>query len=196
MSYLFAVKRMYCHVLEGEAYAFSDERRKKKLLDAVYRMQKQGQWQVCAFCLTDHKAYFITEAENETQLQTGMQQVIACYQRMHRMIHTIHSSGGQVLKGRCVCELHTLHEIAECCRIIHRLPLEHGYVVRLMDYWWSSYITYAGIYNWELVDCSLLSLYFSLHPSSARKKLIQFHQCLCQIERIRGTDVMEIISIS
>ena len=73
-------------------------------------------------------------------------------------------------------ELDSLREIAARCRQIHRLPLEKGYVSRLDDYWWSSYITYAGEYDWEMVDCRIFSLYFSANPEVARRRLVKFHQ--------------------
>ena len=60
--------------------------------------------------------------------------------------------------------------------MLHQLPLEYGYVERIADYWWSSYVTYAGIYDWGIVDCEWLLAQFAGQPSKARQKLKDYHR--------------------
>ena len=160
-------RKIYYHVLESNRYLFADERDKKKLLDILFAIEKEEEWLIYAFCLTDNAAYFVIEAPGAGSVRRGIQYRSAGLCRQHRDIW---------LNSSALEELDSLREIAVRCREIHRIPLEKGYVSRLDDYWWSSYITYAGEYEWELVDCRVLSLCFSANPEIARRRLLEFHQ--------------------
>lgn len=176
MSYQKEVKKVYYHVLEGNRYIFADERNKKKLLDIVLGVQKEEDWLIYAFCLMDDCAYFITEASGRRAVHRGVQKMEARFLDIWREYAPNLWCMKPMLREGNVEELGSLPDIAARCRQIHRLPLEGGYVSRIEDYWWSSYITYTGIYEWDMVDCRILSLYFSADPDTARKKLKCYHQ--------------------
>lgn len=176
MSHLFSFNKIYCHVLEGEKYSFADERTKKKLLDAVCQVKKNAPWHICAFCLTDDKAYFVIEADSPGQPFRALEQAVECFFGQYTGMGAVMFCPPLQLQVRLLAELNTLEELALWCRSIHCLPVELGYVRHLSDYWWSSYITYTGSYLWDIIDSSLLWLYFSVNPVAARRKLIRFHQ--------------------
>ena len=180
MSYCKKARRIFYHVLEGSRYLFADERDKRRLLDLLFDAEKEEEWLIYAFCVTDHCAYLVVEADGAASLRRGsrkaMNRFLAAYRRdPYHPKHCEVTLGIHVLR-----ELGSLGEIAECCRQVHRLPLEKGYVRRLDDYWWSSYITYAGEYAWDLVDCRIFSLCFSADPETARQRLVKFHQTYAQ----------------
>lgn len=168
-------ERVYYHVLEGSRFIFADEINKKKLLDIVLDVQKREEWRIHAFCLTDDSAHFVTET-TRSGLCRGMADASREYLHEFRKRTTLPGDMEPGLYAGGTRELDSLQNIAFCCREIHRLPLERGYVRRLDDYWWSSYITYAGIYDWAMVDCRTVLVYFSANPDTARRKLQRFHQ--------------------
>lgn len=176
MSYCKKTGKIFYHVLEGSRYLFADERDKKKFLDILFRVEKEEEWRVYAFCVTDSCAYFVIEADGVCSLRRGVQRAANEFLAGYRKDPSHRGSRETVLKSDVLRELGSLEEIAACCREIHRLPLEKGYVNRLDDYWWSSYITYAGEYEWNLVDCRILLLCFSADPDIARRRLVKFHQ--------------------
>ena len=172
-----ASKKVYYHVMEGSRCIFADERNKRKLLDLVRGAKFAEHWRIYAFCIMDECAYFIIEADDARGVCRGMhrieKQFLHLFQAEPWSRRTI---AAPVLSDNAQTELHTLPEIAACCRRIHRIPLQEGFVSRLCDYWWSSYITYCGSYNWELVDCCMLLLYFSVDPDTARRRLLHYHR--------------------
>ena len=176
MSYGKKARRIFYQVLEGSRYLFADERDKKKFLDILFAVEKEEEWLIYAFCITDHCAYFVVEADGVSSVKRGTHGVAGEFLDLYRRDPSHPKSRETALKTDTLKELDSLGEIASCCRQVHRIPLEKGYVSRLDDYWWSSYITYAGEYKWELVDCRTFSLCFSANPETARRRLVKFHQ--------------------
>lgn len=170
-------RKVYYHVLEGSRYLIADERNKKRLLDIVFDIQRQEDWAIYAFCVTDDCAFFVTEAACSSSIGRGAGKMAEEF--LHRCRETLPRLPGIIpsVHPGILEELNTLHEVAGRCRQVHRLPLDKGYVARIADYWWSSYITYIGQYEWEMVNCRILTEYFSPDPEAARLKLRRFHQC-------------------
>ncbi len=169
-------RKIYYYVLESRRYLFADERDKRKLLDILSDVGQEEEWLVYAFCLMDNAAYFVIEASGAASVRRGIQRAAGRFLGECGANQAYAPRREAALAGSEPRELESLKEIADCCRQIHRIPLEEGYVGRLADYWWSSYITYAGGYEWELVDCRVFSLCFSADPEVARRRLLRFHQ--------------------
>ncbi len=169
-------RKIYYLVLEGSRFLLADERDKRKLLDILFAAEGREGWLIYAFCLTDECAYLVVEADGACSVRRGAARAAREFLRKYRA-DPVHPEGREAaLECRIQKELESLWDIAAHCRQIHRLPLEKGYVGRLDDYWWSSYITYAGEYDWKLVDCRIFMLYFSANPELARERLVEFHQ--------------------
>ena len=151
-----SLKKVYYHIVKGSRYILADERNKKKLLDIVLGIYKENDWEVCAFCVTDDGMYFVTEAREQDAVR--------------------HETKRAIDEFVSLKELDSMEAVAKYCREIHQLPVKAGYVNRIEDYWWSSYQTYAGTYDWNAVDCRLFLHFFSLNPETARQKLLYFHQ--------------------
>lgn len=170
-------EKIYYHVMEGSRFIFADERNKKKFLDVVFEVQRKEGWHIYAFCVTDDSAYFVVEAAGRAAVLAGMRRAAEAFSHMYRQrpqefgtVLSLQFSAG------VTTELKSLPDLAACCRQIHRIPLEEGFVKRLSDYWWSSYITYIGNYDWQMVDCRVLLLYFSADADTAQRRLLQYHQ--------------------
>lgn len=180
MSYHRGVRKVYYYILEGSRCIFADERNKSKLLDIVLKVQPEEGWLVYAFCLTDDNAYFVIEADGRQAIRSGIQKAGQRFIREWNSYSPNRWCEKPVLRGGDIETLESLQEIVFRCRQIHRLPLQKQYVRRLEDYWWSSYITYAGIYEWQMIDCRVLFLYFSAKPEEARKRLCFFTESVSQ----------------
>lgn len=166
-----------CYVLKGMHLLFSDERIKWHLLKHVEMIQKQERLDIYAFCLTDDEAYFIAEGRCPKHIQQRLQD--AAYQVFERP-----EFADWLCRGRknCFAEsvpevLGSLAAIAERCRQIHRLPVQKGYVSRLNDYWWSSYNTYVGTFEWKFMNIHILLMYFSADYEEAVCRFRYFHRC-------------------
>jgi hypothetical protein len=169
-------EKIYYHSLKGDRYIFADERLKKKLLDIMAKVHQEEEWYIYAFCITDDCAYFIAGVPGEASLVRGMEKVREAFGRECMRYLPIFETAAQALCIAEMQELNSLKELAESCRRVHRIPLERGYVLRIEDYWWSSYITYIGLYEWGMVDCRILFLYFSANLSQARLQLQEYHR--------------------
>ncbi len=156
------MKTVYIYILEGNKYLFAEEQYRKLFLDHLYELKCSDTWLLYAFCFIDPCAMFVIEAENMTQLRERIRL------EAERLL------GRPDLSVR-VRKLSSMDEIAACIRKIHICPVQLGYVKKIADYWWSSYPTYMGKHQWELVECRVLSLYFSEDPRIARRKIEQFH---------------------
>lgn len=175
MSHQKQARKVYYHVLEGSHFIIADERNKKKLLDIVLAIQRRENWAIYAFCITDDSAYFVTEADCPGSISRGAGSAAECFLQACRETVPYLPGISPVIRPGVMEELGSLEEIARRCRRIHRIPLDKGYVVRIHDYWWSSYITYIGQYDWGMVDCRVFSMYFSADPDLARARIQRFH---------------------
>ena len=171
------VERTVCsYVLKGEKNCFADERIKWHLLDTIGEMSKQLEWEIYAFCLTDEEAYFIIEArqteKTEVCLCTAADRILNAF---WADIYGYSYSPGCFMESSAQ-QLGALSDIAECCRRIHRLPLLKGYVSNLNDYWWSSYNTYVGSYEWKFMNSRIVLLHFSADYEEAVCRFRYFHR--------------------
>ncbi|MCD7820230.1 MAG: hypothetical protein LUH07_14480 [Lachnospiraceae bacterium] len=173
MSHLPSERKVYYYVLEGSGYLFADERVKKHMLDLIGELHQRDDWLLFAFCIMDDSAYFIIEAGKISSVIRTIQYAVR--KLLCQSVFSKSSQKREIELSGQTRKLDTLTEIAYYSRRIYRIPLERGYVSRLEDYWWSSYLSYAGIYIWDLVDHRALSLYFSADPDIARKRLKQFY---------------------
>jgi hypothetical protein len=169
-------RKVYYHVLEGSRFLIADERNKKRLLDIIQDIQQKEDWTIYAFCIMDDCAYFVTEADAISSIIRGAASIAEQFLQTYGENVTCLTGTPPTVRPGVPEELASLPEIAGRCRQIHWIPLELGYVGRLRDYWWSSYITYAGQYDWQLIDSRTLYGYFADEPGIARTRLRRYHQ--------------------
>ena len=177
-------KKIYYHILQGSRYTFADERNKKKLLDIVLATQNQEKWHIYAFCITDDRAYFLVGADEKQNFQLGLHNISEQFTQYSNANRKRFWQSEIPVLSFYTEELHSSKDLAACCRKIHHIPLEEGYVEHLADYWWSSYITYIGIYAWEMVEEGTLLLHFSPDEELARRKFRQYHCRKVNISRL------------
>lgn len=132
---------------------FADERNKKEFLTYVFQAKKRENFRVFAFSLLDDGMHLLLNTEQES-MEAVKNTVFAIFQR-YELVYREHcgrSCAGKIgVSLECLAVRRT-EELLDVCRCIHRWPVEEGYVKKIDDYWWSSYITYRDIYVWEFVD--------------------------------------------
>ena len=111
---------------------FSDEVDKHKFLSMT--AQGKGRYDILAFSLLDDRFDLLVRNPDyfrkESSLHSDFEVSINC--------SSIHDGGSLI----------------ETCLDIHALCMKENYVERLKDYWWTSYQTYRGEYDWKFVDVS------------------------------------------
>ncbi|MCD7715197.1 MAG: hypothetical protein LUI39_01930 [Lachnospiraceae bacterium] len=150
-------RQVYCYTMKGNHCLFADEIVKKHLIDRVGEIRLRDGWFLYAFCIMDDAAYFVIGANQITQVVRELQAAV-----QKQLGENDGADEGRLRRNTRIelsChirKLGTLLQIADCCRKIHRIPLELGYVSRLEDYWWSSYPSFAGLYEWDSLDSNWL----------------------------------------
>lgn len=174
MSDKCGAKHVYYHFVEGSRFLLADERDKWRFLESVRVIQQKKNWEIYAFCLTDRGAYFVIESSGIFEVQKELMQAAGYIGETPAHEVFLQEQNSTILNSGYK-ELHSLQEITGQCMLLHRIPLDLGYVGRISDYWWSSYNSYMGIYQWALVNCRPVSLYFSADPEEARNRFRRFH---------------------
>ena len=171
-------EHIYSYVLQGHLNILADERDKKILLDIVLGIQLTDNFKLYAFCITNETVCLLLGGAGRTMINTGMRKVIAAFAAYR-------AKGRQMPKALraeealSVTEKRTLRlepDIKDRCREIHLLPVKKGYVTNIRDYWWSSYRTYLGYYNWNQVDCGVILKMFAGDRGTAIKQFRKFHE--------------------
>lgn len=168
--------KVYDGVLACSRLLLADERNKKKLLDMFLGALQSEEWPLYAFCMTDDRVYFVLGCSGLNSLRKCLAGISGRFlSECREMLPHFVGVEPQIISGE-MRELNSLQEIVGRCMQIHQIPLKKGYVERLEDYWWSSYITYMGYYDWGELDCRIVSMYFSADPCVARMRMQRFHQ--------------------
>lgn len=175
MTNLAKQEQVYYHFLEGSPFIFADERSKKKLLDLVFAFCFCQKWCLYAFCVTDSRAYFLFKADGAADQAAYFPNITAKFLQWYISESGIWSDTSPILEWTGVIKSCTADEIQNGCCAIHHIPLELKYVEKLQDYWWSSYNTYIGGFEWEAVDAQRLLHSFSDNTRIARSRLKKFH---------------------
>lgn len=177
MAHLVGQLPFYYYILQGRPNILADERDKKKLLDIVLGVQQAYDFELYAFCLTNEEICLMLGARAQAELDKMSRQLIAGF--ASRQI-----DGRKVTAKRRTEEkltvvqkkkLRTQQEVRDQFRAIHNLPVSRGYVTQPEDYWWSSYRTYLGYYDWKQVNCSVVLRMFSDDAVCAKRCLRRFH---------------------
>lgn len=171
-------KKVFLHILHGNEYAFADERTRSYLIGCMEKVSRESDWQLYAFCMTNQKVYFVFEAKSLAALNRDLARLIDDFQKVcQQKLPDWWYRAMQIWIGQAK-RLGSEQEMKECCCLIHKLPLKYGYVERLSDYWWSSYVTYAGIYERKIVSCEWLLGQFDDRQIHAQQKLREYHKSL------------------
>lgn len=163
----------YAH-LKVTSKVFADERDKKYFLGVVLQSKEENGFRVFAFSLLDDEAYFLLGMEEGKAGEAGqiLRGLLHRYEE-YRPKGRIRTVQDGEINCMPVCRA---EEMLDICRYIHQRPVEKGYVKKIADYWWSSFLTYRGIYSWEFVDTRPVLWYLSDSEEKSIQIFLKLHR--------------------
>ena len=153
-------------ILKGrkETPWLADECVKKRFLNQLLKEREKISFRVYAFCILDKEAHFLVNIPAYGDIRRTAAKMSQGLQKSYLRQYPQGKEKVSVSrKHLSPCSLATVLEY--CCNI-HLLA--RGYAGKIQDYWWSSYVTYIGSYEWQMVDCRALSLYFLVNLKDSR----------------------------
>lgn len=69
-----------------------------------------------------------------------------------------------------------MEDLPQICMRIHMRPVELDYVKNVKDYWWSSFQTYRGAYDWKGLDISPMLAFFSDNEEKGRRLFLKMYR--------------------
>lgn len=148
----------------------ADEKDKKKFLDfALGSLQGDGIG-VMAFVVLDDALHFLIRGQGERGRGEGVSKMLDDCENF------LKKAGLLLGEPKKSCGEIETTQVQRFCRYIHALPLESGCVEQMRDYWWSSYQTYRGGYQWPGLDASALLSFFSEDPVKGRMLFLRYHR--------------------
>lgn len=175
--HLFTDTHVWYAYLQATSKIFADERDKKIFLEYVLQSKKEKGFRVFAFSLLDDEVHILMDTEEQqAETATGiLKDLFSGYRDYYLANHGKTAQGGIEGKVKCLPVCQT-KELLELCKCIHQKPLKKGYVKKLDDYWWSSFLTYRGVYSWEFVDTRPVLSSLSDSEVKSRRQFRKFHQ--------------------
>ncbi len=167
---------------------FSDEIHKQHLLNMIRDSAERSRYRVCVYALLDDNIQLlimpdflhVTRKKRDPLTLPGIYMMEVAERLMHAYMDyylEVTDRYGEVPKVHCECEeLSEVSDIMERMTRIHLAPVREGYVHLVQDYWFSSLVTYRGLYRWRMVDTAPILRLLSSDPDTARRKLLRLHR--------------------
>lgn len=159
--------------LRFETRILADEKDKKKFLDFALKCQKKEPFSILAFAVLDDSFHALLSVRETADPETAADARVRSWEAF--------LTGGSLKKMenvQCASEkIGQWEDLPEVCRQIHMLPIVCGYAKQLRDYWWSSYQTYRGWYQWKNLDTVPVLACFGKDEKKSRMLFRRYHRC-------------------
>ena len=162
--------------LKSGIKVLADERDKKKFLDFVLRLQQEQKFYIYAFCILDNEIHFLLGVQED---EGAKAEVILRDMENWYISYAAEQQFPRRQRYRVnkhICELKDMEEMMAVCARIHSLPIAQKYAKDLRNYWWSSYQSYRGVYEWPGVDWQSLLLYLDDNVQKARQQFFRLQR--------------------
>lgn len=151
---------------------------KKLFLNGLEEVRSLFHAEVYAFCVLDDR-FRLLAGGLDVKSRTIRRMVSASMEHFERQEEMIGEygcvpSGTQIRANILRIEDET--DALAVMRYIHLTPLTEGYTISASDYWWTSYRTYRGHYNWTLLDTAPVMRYLSQHSGRAEVTMTEYHR--------------------
>ena len=151
---------------------------KKLFLNGLEEARGLFRVEVYAFCVLDDRFRMLVgglDVKSRT-VRRLVSTALEHFERQTELIGEYHAalSGTQIRANILRIEDET--DAVAVMRYIHLTPLTEGYTISAQDYWWTSYSTYRGHYNWTLLDTAPVMRYLSQHAGRAAVTLTDYHR--------------------
>lgn len=152
-----------------------EEKDKKKFLDFALRSQGEPDISILSFVVLDDEVHFLfglirEKTDSKSAIYATMKNYREFLEKEHCQANDRNSKkiALEAVEGR--------EKILDTCRKIHLLPVERGYVNRAKDYWWSSFQSYRGTYQWKGIDTFPILHCFMGSGKRGRSMFLKYHR--------------------
>jgi hypothetical protein len=157
---------------------FSNEWDKKLLLNALEEAQELLRVEVYAFCVLDDRLRVLAGG-TDVRTRTVRRLVNAALEQFERQAELIGEkdaipAGTQIRAN--ILRMEDEKDVLAVLRYIHLSPLTEGYTISAQDYWWTSYSTYRGHYNWTLLKIAPVMRYLLRYDQRPVQALAEHHR--------------------
>ena len=151
---------------------------KKLFLNGLEEARGLFRVEVYAFCVLDDRFRMLVgglDVKSRT-VRRLVSTALEHFERQTELIGEYHAalSGTQIRANILRIEDET--DAVAVMRYIHLTPLTEGYTISAQDYWWTSYSTYRGHYNWTLLKIAPVMRYLSRYDQRPVQALAEYHR--------------------
>lgn len=174
---LFADVHVYYTYMKFRQKIFAEETEKYRFLRLLAQAQRERQISVFAFVLLDDELHFLVGIRKEPG--------IVFFQLLSELVN-LKAMGfcGEfekedekfiaLCREKYCSPVEQEQHFLELVRQIHALPVKAQYVSSVRDYWWSSYQTYRGAYQWQCMEENSVLNCFSPEQERGRQLFLKF----------------------
>ncbi|HCX65068.1 MAG TPA: hypothetical protein DHN33_07650 [Eubacteriaceae bacterium] len=165
--------KVYHIVIRGtkDNKIFEEESDKEQILAIVSKVLGENLIGLYAYCVLDDHAHFIVE-ELQENISNAMKRINVAYALYYNKKH---HKKGQVFydrfKSECINDPKVLLKVI---RYVHKNPIQSGYVLRLTEYKWSSYLEYIDRLERNLVEKERVFSLFESKKSPPTEAFVRF----------------------
>ena len=166
---------------------FSDEVDKFRLLQIIRESEEERKYSLLAFNVLDDEVEMVLQLQELAEIaEEGKDDMVQ--QRLTGIVHNLCNDfltyyrerwdrAGEQVRERVSWEnIGDTVSMVKYCTDIHMRPLKEGYAEHLADYWWSSYQTYRGNYNWHVMDIQPVDLCFSVNLAKGNDAFLRLQR--------------------
>ncbi len=151
---------------------------KRLFLTALEEAGELFRTEIYAFCVLDDRIRLLAGGL-EVRPRTIRRMLAAAMERYERDAGLRGEAGA--VPGDTVIRVNVLRmedekDALAALRYIHLTPFSEGYTISAQDYWWTSYNTYRGHYNWTLLNIAPVMRYLSRHDNRPVLTLAEYHR--------------------
>lgn len=156
----------------------SNEWDKRIFLTSLEEARTLLRIEIYAFCVLNDRIRVLAGGK-DVKSRTVRRLLAVALERYERETELIGEKdpipAGTIIRAN-VLRIEDENDAVMALRYIHLSPFSEGYAISAQDWWWTSYSTYRGHYNWTLLDTAPVMRYLSRHDSRAVHTLAEFHR--------------------
>ena len=171
-------KEIYYTDLKVSAEVFANEWDKQILLNSLERLRKLCDFELYAFCVLNDSIRLLIGGSRLKA--SGVRHMLATllerYDNRTDQIGEYDLLPPGMMARACVVRIEGEQNAIDVLRFIHLTPSSEGYSLSAGDYWWTSYSTYRGHYNWTLLKIAPVMRYLSRYDQRPVQALAEYHR--------------------
>ncbi len=134
--------------------------------------------EIYAFCVLDDRIRLLAggqEVRSRT-IRRMLAASIECYERDTGLRGETAAVPADMVIRVNILRMEDERDALAALRYIHLTPFSEGYTISAQDYWWTSYSTYRGHYNWTFLNTAPVMRYLSRYDTRPVLALSEYHR--------------------